>query len=100
MTDHQHVAGESASSATAEIDPVCGMKVDPQNARATAEYGGKKYYFCCQGCATRFSAEPEKFLNKSQSATHSNQHGPLVHLGGAAATMVEAPSSTHSQPGV
>src|SRR5215470_4478679 len=98
MTDHQHVAGGSASAATAEIDPVCGMKVDPQNAQAAVEYGGKKYYFCCQGCATRFSAEPEKFLNKARSSKQSNQHAALVQLGAIPAKKLEEPSP--SQPGV
>ena len=26
------------------------------------EHGGKKYYFCCQHCAARFQAEPQKYL--------------------------------------
>jgi Cu+-exporting ATPase len=43
-------------------DPVCGMKVDPAKAGATAEHGGKKYYFCCPHCAAKFKADPEKYL--------------------------------------
>jgi heavy metal translocating P-type ATPase len=45
-----------------ERDPVCGMTVDPAKAAAKAEHAGKTYYFCCQGCATRFAKEPQKFL--------------------------------------
>src|ERR1017187_10111360 len=48
-------------------DPVCGMKVDPAKA-ASAEYQGTKFYFCCQGCATKFQAEPAKYLQAKQSA--------------------------------
>ncbi|HWR13699.1 MAG TPA: heavy metal translocating P-type ATPase [Terriglobales bacterium] len=48
--------------ATGEIDPVCGMTVDPAKARGTAEYKGKTYYFCCPGCVTKFNADPEKYL--------------------------------------
>ncbi len=43
-------------------DPVCGMTVDPTKSAATAEQDGTKYFFCCQGCATRFRAEPAKYL--------------------------------------
>jgi len=45
-----------------ERDPVCGMTVDPAKAKAKTEHAGKTYYFCCQGCATRFEKEPQKFL--------------------------------------
>jgi YHS domain-containing protein len=31
---------------------------------ASAEHGGKTYYFCCPGCAKRFQADPEKALSK------------------------------------
>ncbi len=45
-----------------EKDPVCGMQVDPASARAKAEHGGRTYFFCCAGCATKFEAAPEKYL--------------------------------------
>ena len=45
-----------------ERDPVCGMTVDPACAKATAEYNGKAYFFCCAGCAAKFRSEPEKYL--------------------------------------
>jgi len=45
-----------------ERDPVCGMQVDPAKARARAEHGGRTYFFCCEGCAQKFRAAPEKFL--------------------------------------
>ncbi|WP_263410654.1 heavy metal translocating P-type ATPase [Terriglobus tenax] len=50
-------------SQPAQKDPVCGMMVDPATAKAKAEYSGKMYYFCCQGCATKFTGDPEKYLN-------------------------------------
>jgi xanthine dehydrogenase accessory factor len=45
------------------IDPVCGMRVDPATASATATHAGETYYFCCQGCADSFSTEPESYLD-------------------------------------
>ncbi|MGH9728015.1 MAG: heavy metal translocating P-type ATPase [Candidatus Acidiferrales bacterium] len=59
---------EKSSSAAATAgqlvtDPVCGMKVDPARAKASREYQGTKYYFCCEGCAKKFADAPEKYLS-------------------------------------
>ena len=45
-------------------DPVCGMDVDPHNAKHRAEHGGRPYYFCSAGCRTKFLADPQKYLAK------------------------------------
>jgi P-type Cu+ transporter len=45
-----------------ERDPVCGMNVRPERAKAHSEYQGKAYYFCGAGCAQRFQKAPEKYL--------------------------------------
>src|SRR5215469_3460402 len=45
-----------------EQDPVCGMAVAPERAKAKVEYGGKTYYFCSEGCAQKFQQTPEKHL--------------------------------------
>src|SRR5215218_8932201 len=49
---------------TAQIDPVCGMTVDPDHAAGSFEYHGKTYYFCSTHCVHRFRENPEAFLNK------------------------------------
>ena len=47
------------------------MAVDPAHAKATAVRGGKTYFFCCEGCAAKFRAQPEKYLNaEAQSTIH------------------------------
>ena len=43
-------------------DPVCGMTVDPAKGAAHGEYDGQTYFFCCKGCAQKFSANPKKYL--------------------------------------
>lgn len=43
-------------------DPVCGMKIDPQKAAATIEYGEKTYHFCSQGCFETFSMNPTVYM--------------------------------------
>ena len=50
-----------------ERDPVCGMTVDPARAAAHVEYGGKTYYFCCAGCASKFRAAPAQYLSAKVS---------------------------------
>jgi P-type Cu+ transporter len=55
-----------------ERDPVCGMSVDPEKAKARVEHGGKSYYFCCGGCAQKFQSAPEKYLHKG-----SENSGPV-----------------------
>src|SRR5919198_714239 len=42
------------------------MSVDPAKPGATVMHHGTTYYFCCQHCAAKFKAQPEKYL---QSAT-------------------------------
>lgn len=49
------------------IDPVCAMTVDTDSAAARSDYNGKTYYFCHPNCARRFEADPESFLNKSET---------------------------------
>jgi Cu+-exporting ATPase len=65
------------ASAAVEIDPVCGMRVDPAKAAAQVHHAGKDYFFCCKGCAAKFEAEPARWLAPKPAA-------PLVQLGTAA----------------
>ena len=46
-------------------DPVCGMRVDPDAARAkglTLTHDGRDYVFCGKGCFLDFRDDPERFL--------------------------------------
>ena len=36
------------------IDPICGMKVDPETAPAKFEHEGETFYFCCPSCLKQF----------------------------------------------
>jgi P-type Cu+ transporter len=69
-----------AAAKTPERDPVCGMAVDPARAKANAEHAGETYYFCCQSCATKFSADPQRYLNpKSPASMHGD--GTVASVG-------------------
>jgi xanthine dehydrogenase accessory factor len=43
-------------------DPVCGMDVEIDGARVTAEAGGRTFFFCSESCRSMFVAEPDKYL--------------------------------------
>lgn len=46
-------------------DPVCGMAVDANDARAqglTASYQGRDYFFCGRGCLLDFADDPARFF--------------------------------------
>lgn len=45
------------------VDPVCGMEIEAETAAAKAEYQGKTYYFCMQGCRDKFVADPAKYAS-------------------------------------
>ncbi len=62
LTDYEREE-HSEKRGAVERDPVCGMQVDPEKARARGEHGGRTYYFCCEGCAQKFRAAPEKYLS-------------------------------------
>ena len=43
-------------------DPVCGMRIDPDDAAASEEYEGTTYYFCSLACRDAFRADPASYL--------------------------------------
>ena len=57
MTERRTVAPDE--------DPVCGMTVDPEDARAkglATRYEGTDCVFCGKGCFLEFHDDPETFL--------------------------------------
>ena len=47
-------------------DPVCGMTVDVESARAsglTAQHDSDIYYFCGRGCKLEFEEDPDRYLD-------------------------------------
>ena len=48
----------------ANEDPVCGMKIDAEAARAkglTLDFEGRAYVFCGKGCFLEFSDDPARY---------------------------------------
>ncbi len=88
---------ESSKSAAAEVGnkicPVSGEKID-EKIKATYEYNGKIYNFCCPMCIDEFKKDPGKYIKKieqekqketgqkveSPSATDEHQeHSSMLH---------------------
>ncbi|MET3663256.1 heavy metal translocating P-type ATPase [Aquamicrobium ahrensii] len=66
---HHHGDGGSCCSspslAKAETfvrDPVCGMSVDQQAGKPNLVHEGHTYHFCCEGCRTKFAADPQSYI--------------------------------------
>jgi len=53
--------------------PVSGEVVKKSEAKASYEYKGKMYYFCCEACKEKFVKEPEKYIKKEQKHMHHEE---------------------------
>ena len=45
----------------AYVNPVCGIAVDPGQARHVVAFEGQQFYFCCDGCKLQFEQDPAKY---------------------------------------
>ncbi|HWZ44636.1 MAG TPA: heavy metal translocating P-type ATPase [Candidatus Saccharimonadales bacterium] len=75
---HDPMEGARQAQPDTVRDPVCGMYVDPQKARGTAEHQGKTYHFCSAGCASKFLGDPEKYLAPKPPASQMVQLGAIA----------------------
>jgi P-type Cu+ transporter len=80
----------AADAVVTEVDPVCGMKVLPEKAAASVEHAGRTWYFCSQGCKTKFEADPHKY-----DGSHA---GPLVSIGQAPALASDRAAAKYTCP--
>jgi Cu+-exporting ATPase len=62
MPAHDHHGASAVAPETVIRDPVCGMIVDPRAGKPSAEHAGATYHFCCEGCRTKFAADPAAYL--------------------------------------
>ena len=49
------------------LDPVCGMQVNTELTEHTFQFKNQDYFFCCNGCKTKFKKHPELFLVPSST---------------------------------
>ncbi len=70
--------GEFKEMVTMATDPVCGMRVERDNA-VQLEWQGETYYFCAKGCRDEFSSNQEPILlmpgrNQYKENDHDRNH--------------------------
>ncbi len=46
------------------VDPICGMTVAIVPGTPSVEVDGETFYFCCEGCASKFEAQHEHALTE------------------------------------
>jgi Cu+-exporting ATPase len=66
--DKDHGTGFQPLPVAHAIDPVCGMTVDLGADKPTFAHQGTTYHFCCNGCRTKFAADPVRYLDKKPAA--------------------------------
>jgi len=66
------VSGSVAIDAGNKICPVLGDPIDEET-KATYEYQGKIYNFCCAGCIGTFKKESQKYADKVSQELESAQ---------------------------
>jgi len=63
-----HDAEPCTATDNRHVDPVCGMKVEPDPSKSI-DYEGKTYYFCSQSCMAKFKENPRKYLQPKPEAS-------------------------------
>jgi Cu+-exporting ATPase len=56
------------------------MAVDPAMAEAKADYDGKTYFFCCDGCREQFLADPKRFVSQEAQSTAQAARDPVCGM--------------------
>jgi xanthine dehydrogenase accessory factor len=52
------------------LNPVCGMAIEIASAKHVLDYGGERFYFCCDGCKLEFERLPGKYLAIVKGKAH------------------------------
>lgn len=53
-------------------DPVCGMEVEPHQAKYRHAFDDQTYYFCSGRCLKAFASTPAKYLKVEQPTVHAD----------------------------
>lgn len=80
-----------------EIDPVCGMTVQPVSAAGSHEFQGKTYYFCATSCLAKFSKDPVYYLTPPDQRVP--RHTPVPTAGPVEYICPMDPEVLENRPG-
>jgi P-type Cu+ transporter len=66
-----------------EIDPICGMTVNPATAAGSFKHAGKTFYFCAPGCLQKFIAQTQGapasgFVGIGRAKKETVRHGEMT----------------------
>src|SRR5262249_32372131 len=61
-TPVHHAHPTTGDHAAVAIDPVCGMKVDPETSKHRFDPAGRTVHLCCAGCKEKVAADPAAWL--------------------------------------
>ena len=86
------IAASAAEPAKVK-DLVCGMDVNPLTAKHILAYKDQNYFFCSAGCKTKFSADPELYLERAKAGAP-----PLVTMHKAAPPAPVAAGAIYTCP--
>ena len=76
-TEHHHHHEQASANATQAIDPVCGMKVDPESTDFHATHDNVTYHFCSAGCRGKFVAAPDQYLAPAAATVPDDLPGAI-----------------------
>jgi Cu+-exporting ATPase len=65
------------AQSSVEIDPVCGMTIDPTTSSRRRTHGGRLYHFCSARCQTKFAEQPETFLSLHGGTSSNSPAGTI-----------------------
>lgn len=55
-------------------DPVCEMRIEPEDAADIELYKGNIFYFCASGCKEEFLKNPEQYFTYNINEEKNNEH--------------------------
>ena len=74
----------------------CPVMDLPINKEIFVDYEGKRVYFCCPACPSKFNADPERYLSKLEQMGVVLEDAPA---GGSAPTMDMGEHAGHEEAG-
>jgi Cu+-exporting ATPase len=82
MTEHQTARRDTdgrdmVSVGVQEVDPVCGMKVDPATSKHRFDHDGRIFHFCSAGCRSKFVAAPDSYLKPNLATPEPAKAGVI-----------------------
>jgi len=77
VAHHRHQTEQAPVVATQAVDPVCGMKVDPERTDFHATHDDVTYHFCSAGCRGKFVAAPDQYLAPAAAAEPADVPGTI-----------------------